>query len=124
MSALKMPTEHQEQKMFFSWCLSHADEYKGVNLIFAIPNGGNIDAIRGKNLKDEGLRAGVPDMFLPVAVGGHHGLFIEMKVRKGGKVSPKQKLWLKALQEQGFKAVVCEGFYQARKELIKYYENI
>jgi len=118
---LKNPTEHQEQKTFFAWCLRYSEDYDGINTIFSIPNGGNFDAIRGKLLKDEGLRAGIPDMFLPVARGVYHGLFIEMKVRKGGKVSDKQKLWLARLSKQGYKTTVCEGFGEARKTVMRYY---
>lgn len=97
--------------------------YKGINSIFSIPNSGNFDAIRGKLLKNEGLRAGVPDMFLPVACNNYHGLFIEMKIRKGGKVSPKQKEWMNVLSRQGYKTAVCEGFGEARKTVMGYYDE-
>lgn len=35
-------------------------------LLFAIPDGGRRDAVTGAHLKAEGVRAGVPDMFLAV----------------------------------------------------------
>ena len=52
--------------------------------------------------------AGVPDMFLPVAVTPHHGLYIELKTEKG-KVSAKQKDWQRALRQQGYASEICFG---------------
>lgn len=120
---LKLPTEHQEQKTFFAWCLRHCEEYEDLDSIYAIPNGGNRDAITGKHLKEEGLRAGIPDMFLPVARKGLHGLYVEMKTRKGGKISDKQAHWLKRLKRQGYQTTVCEGFGEARKTIMRYYDE-
>jgi len=53
-----------------------------------------------QKLKKEGVKRGIPDIFLPCARGGSHGLFIEMKARDG-KVSEEQAgvhklLWKKA----------------------------
>ena len=72
-------------------------------------------------LKMEGVRAGVPDLFLPVATGGKHGLFIEMKRTKGGTISPEQKDWLAHLNEQGYRAEVCKGFEAAKAVIQDYF---
>jgi hypothetical protein len=63
-------------------------------MLFAIPNGGaRHKAIAGK-LRAEGVRAGVPDICLPVPRGEYHGLFIELKRPKGGHVSEEQEAWI------------------------------
>ena len=58
-------------------------------IIFAIPNGGNRDAITGAILKREGALSGVADLFVMRSSGKWHGLFIEMKSGKG-KLSESQ----------------------------------
>ena len=121
MSNLKEPTEAQEQQAFFKWCLRNPEELVGLELIFAIPNGGLRDKVVANRMKLEGLRAGVPDMCLPIAKGGFNALYIEMKVRSGGTVSKLQKMWHDVLRGHGNKVVVCCGFKEARKAVIEYY---
>ena len=70
-------------------------------------------------MKGQGVRAGVPDLCLPVARGNEHGLFIELKVA-GGRVSDEQKKWLKALSGQGYRAAVCYGWMEAVKATCAY----
>ena len=94
--------EAQEQATVVEWC-----DWMGVP-IFHIPNGGFRNPREGRNLKLQGVRAGVPDLFIPVASGGFHGLFVEMK-KEGGRLSPKQREWLQLLNRQGYKAVSCIG---------------
>lgn len=119
-----LPTEHEEQSDVIAWFDIEYREYKA--LLFAIPNGTHLAGgprqrgIQASKLKREGQRNGVPDLMLPVPASGYHGLFIEMKRLKGGKVSPQQQKWIKYLNGAGYKAVVCAGAQQA-KESIKCY---
>ena len=71
-------------------------------------------------LKAEGVRSGVPDLFLAYPTPFAHGLFIEMKKRKGGRVSDSQKPFISELNEQGYKAVVCHGAEAAINEIKRY----
>lgn len=57
-----------------------------------------------------GVMGGFPDY---VVITNSQTLFIEMKKSKGGTVSDKQKAWIKALNESGLKAVVCNGYQEA-----------
>lgn len=52
-----------------------------------------------------------------------HGLYIEMKRKKGGSLSPSQKWWLAELEKQGYKAVRCNGFEAAADEIKKYLQE-
>lgn len=70
-------------------------------------------------LKAAGVKRGVPDISLPVARGGYHGLYIELKYDTG-RPTAEQKEWHDALIEQGYKAVFCWGFESAI-EVIKEY---
>ena len=89
--------------------------------IFHIPNGGSRNKIEAANLKKQGVRAGVPDLFIPVPRWSYHGMFIEMKAGKN-KTTLNQKKWLKLLAENGYIAHVCYGFDDARA-LIDWYFN-
>ena len=87
-----------------------------------------------KKKKKQGLTKGIPDIFLPVpiALDNHgfdmyYGLFIELKRADKSKsiISPEQKIILAALNNQGYKAVVCYGHKEvinAIKEYLCIYE--
>ena len=97
--------------------------YPELELLHAIPNGGRRDPIEAKHLKEQGVKAGVPDMFLPVAKSGYHGLYIEMKRRYGGVVSEDQKRWLGKLRIQRYKVEVCKGYMEAADLIEAYLEG-
>ena len=89
------------------------------NLLMHIPNGGNVGARNGKNLKAMGVRAGTPDYFLAYPSGKYHGLWIEMK-SETGRVSPEQKTAIEVLGKQGYLAVVCRSTDEARLTIEQY----
>lgn len=113
-------TEAEEQVLLFQWASHMALKYPAINLMFHIPNGGSRNLIEAKNLKKQGVKAGVPDIFLPVARGGFHGLFIEMKRSDGGRLSDAQADYIMKLRMQGYQALVCRGF-DAATSIIKAY---
>lgn len=120
-----MSDEHLEQVNIFNWVNEELQRqpprYSELALLFAVPNGGFRAKRTAALLKLEGVRPGVPDMWLPVARGGYHGLVIELKTQKG-RVSPEQKKWLEMLTAQGWKAVVCRGAAEA-VNTIRWYLN-
>lgn len=111
--------EASEQILLMQWCELNKNKYKGIDLIFAIPNGGTRHPREAANLKRQGVKAGVPDMFLPIANKKHNGLFIELKYGKN-KATEKQIEWLSKLNKQGYKALVCNGFEEAKKAIEDY----
>lgn len=88
-------------------------------LLFAIPNGGKRSAKTGYWMKQEGVRSGIPDLFLAFAVNEYHGLFIELKVGKG-KLTDKQKEKCFHLHQSGYAVSVCRTF-QEFMQVIKTY---
>ena len=94
------------------------------SLLFAIPNGGNRDAVTGAMLKAEGVRAGVPDLFLAVPRNGFAGLFVELKKPKGGRVSRSQTDMLAALSASGYKTAVCHGWEGAMACIAGYLQGL
>lgn len=126
------PSEHYEQVILFRWAEIEARssrfpqiEVGGrkmsvLDFMHAVPNGGKRSKKTAADLKLEGVRSGVPDISLPYPTSRHHGLYIEMKRKKGGKLSESQRKWLEYLNKAGYLAVVCKGEEQARYTIIKY----
>ena len=82
-----MQYEALEQEAVVKYC-----ELKRIP-IFAIPNGGKRNAKEAYFMKRTGVKAGVPDLCVPVAKKGYHGLYIEMKYGKN-KPTEAQEEWM------------------------------
>lgn len=118
-------SESQEQIDFIQWCNRNKSKHYKLDLIFAIPNGGKRHIVTASRMKSEGQKAGVPDLFLPVAIRDKnletsHGLFIEMKKTKGGVVSKEQKKWRDKLEGEGYRWEVAKGCEQAKAIICDY----
>ena len=113
--------EHAEQVALCRWWAMYARRI-GVaeSLLFAIPNGGRRDKTTGARLKAEGVRAGVPDMFLAVPRQNAPGLFLELKKQKGGRVSENQKTMHEALSQAGYPVCICRGWDEAKRAIEDY----
>jgi hypothetical protein len=59
-------SEDEEQILVINHCHSHEDPR--LAMIFAIPNAGRRSLNTGRKMKATGLKAGVPDLFLPIQV--------------------------------------------------------
>lgn len=118
----RIPTEAQEQTTLFKWTRYTRATYPELALLFHIPNEGARSTITGVHLRQQGMKKGVPDLFLPVARGEFHGLFIEMK-SKNGRPTAEQKWWLDRLRQQGYRAEVCYGCDEAIQVLEDYLDR-
>jgi VRR-NUC domain len=118
--AKRQDLEHEEQCSLITWATLQSKTVPELNLLFAIPNGGNRNIVTAVKLKKEGVRPGVPDLNLPVPRGLFHGLFIEMKKPKGGAVSADQRAWLFSLRANGYRAEVCNGWIEAKDLILDY----
>ena len=116
------PNESDEQIALFEWVGYQLKKYPELGLLYHIPNGGHRHATTARRLKAEGVKAGVPDVCLPVARGAYHGLYIEMKAGKN-KPTQNQERWLNALDEQGYYTAVCVGWEVAAAIILKYLEG-
>lgn len=112
--------EGQEQAALMSELqLRYPDVYK---LIYHVPNGGHrVKAVAAK-LKGQGVKAGVPDLVLPMARGGYFGLYIEFKAKPpyDAPVSASQDAYLQQLIAQGYLAIVCRGGIDAVEAIRAY----
>ena len=80
-----------------------------------IPNEGKRSAAYAAQMKR------FPDLFIPVAASGFHGLFIELKRDRRAKATEPQKAWLDFLNKEGYRAAVCHGSQEAMKEIENYF---
>lgn len=110
------PTEHDLQVQCLRWLRA---AYRDV-LCYAIPNGGQRNAIVAAKLKEEGATAGIPDMHIPIPKGDYASLYIEMKNGKAGRLSEHQKEMIQRLQAYGNKVVVCRTFDEFKREIEEY----
>lgn len=115
------PLETYEQQKLITWVDTfHMDKSQ---YLFAIPNGGSRHPAEAVRLKAEGVRPGVLDLFFYQPRGGYHGLFIEMKRRRGSTsvVSGGQRGFIDRARKQGYFCAVCWGFDEARAALETYW---
>ena len=114
-------SEHSLQAACVAWAKLSADAPRKAKLIFAIPNGGKRGIITAIKLKAEGVTAGIPDLCLPVARGGFHALYIEMKTETG-TVSESQHKMRTAFEAEGNAVLVIRSFEEFQAA-IRFYLN-
>lgn len=114
MTSTLYPSEHMEQVAFVRWWNDNIN-----HLIFAIPNGDKRAISVAKRLKDEGVTAGVPDLFCPA-----FSLWVEMKRIKGGNISKEQLEIHKYLKEIGHTVIIGYGANDAINKFKSIYNNL
>jgi hypothetical protein len=112
-------SEATEQEALITWCGWQQPKHPELKLIYHVPNGGSRNALEAANLKRQGVKAGVPDLCLPVPKNGFHGLYIEMKYGRN-KTTEQQKEWLEELAAQGYFTAVCYGAEEAERLIASY----
>jgi hypothetical protein len=115
-------SEHDNQVALFEWARVSINTYPELSNMFAIPNGGARHIGVAIKLKKEGVKRGVPDIFLAVPNHKHHGLFIELK-HGSNKLTDEQKAWREKLELENYKHVTCKSWIEASEEIKKYLEH-
>ncbi len=111
--ALK-PSEDEIQQVVVDYC-----ELLQIPCVH-IPNEGKRSLAYAQKLKRMGLQKGFPDLFIPKARKGFHGLFIELKTDKTSRPSNEQKQWIFNLNTDGYSAHVCYGAEEAIEKIKEY----
>jgi hypothetical protein len=116
-------SESSEQSAVITWAGMNEYRFPQLRWLYSSLNGIPIPASKATRariigrMKAEGMKAGVPDLFLPVARHGYHGLFIEMKRSDGGVLSELQKEFMQFADENGYLDKVCHGYEEAVESL-------
>jgi len=119
MRNFRLDDESGHQEALFSWAAYQQGRMPELEYLHHVPNGGSRNTLEAANLKRQGVKAGVPDLCLPVARNGFHGLYIEMKYGKN-KTTENQKEWLEELTAQGYFTAVCYGAEEAERIIARY----
>jgi len=130
----KSESEAAHQSALFAWVALNLSNWPDLWGLHHIPNGGargdspKSRMIQGAKLKAQGTKPGVADLFLPVARGSWHGLYIEMKepgkrpkksTSKGG-LSDEQIEFRDFVLNRGYGYAVCYTWVEAKDVLINY----
>lgn len=120
--------EYLDQQALFAWWANwHRTRGLADVQLFAIPNGGLRSLRTAARLKKEGVKAGVPDVFLAVPTARHGGLFIEMKRDAShgskGRLSEAQKVALLVFEQAGYATCVAYGWKAAVAAIERYLEE-
>lgn len=118
---MPVPTEHEEQVALFVWLERMEWLEPRLRWTFAVPNGGARHPAVAVKLKAEGVKPGVLDVWNPCPVGDYHGLVIENKRVKGGRVEPEQRAWIDALVRMGWRVEVCKGWVEGARVFVDYF---
>jgi VRR-NUC domain len=118
--------EQKEQEALCKWLT-----LKNIQFIH-FKNGGSLNSriidgkrisLEGAKFKRMGVKSGIPDLFIPKPTLQYHGLFIEMKRKNGGKLTPEQQWWLEFLNRQNYLAVSCNGWEKAQYIIETYFRK-
>ena len=114
-----MPSsEHQEQVALFQILSRYERKYPILKWVHAIPNGGHRHIRVAMRMKAEGVKAGVWDIFVPVAVDEYAGMYIEMKW-DGNKLTANQKMF-RSVVGNAYKWAVCYSAEEACRAIGEY----
>lgn len=102
-------SEATDQMALFEWAERLSGRVPELVLLLHIPNGEKRDKATAARLKAMGVRAGIPDILLPIPNEHYHGLWIELKTTRG-TVKPEQLEWHRQLREQGYMVCVCRSW--------------
>jgi hypothetical protein len=116
-------SEYEHQVQVFEWAEMMSVQRPELKLLNASLNGVRLTIGQAMKAKRAGMRAGYPDIFLPIRRGIYSGLFIELKKTGGKKPGPEQEKWLEALSEQGFDTYCCKGSMAAISTIESYLNN-
>lgn len=127
-----MRTEHEEQALVVQWAKLNERRFPELQMLYAIPNGGDRHPAVAARLKATGTKKGVPDLCLAVPRSGFHSLYLEMKRRKPRrtktkglrfdrtKTSPEQDEWIAGLRAVGHAVRVCWSAEEAQDVIERY----
>ena len=121
---IDLSTEDGHQYAVMLWAAQESVRAKWPELarLYHIENERRCSPQEAARRRRMGVKRGVPDLCLPVARGGYHGLYIELKTPTG-RTTVEQRWWLGNLNADGYCAFPCYGWKQARDLLLWYLEG-
>lgn len=116
---VKHPTENEIQAAYFKWVDIRKRTVPELELVFHIPNGSHKSPRARQIFKAIGLKAGVPDVLVPVEGESGLSLWIEFKSKKG-RVSDEQEQWHSRLRLYGHDVAICRDWAEAANKTLEH----
>lgn len=122
-----LPTESQEATSLIQW--AHVRKHNGFrlsSLLLMIPNGVKLGGtvqqrcMTMARLKSQGFRVGISDYLLAIPIAPYAGLWVELKRRHLSVTSPEQTQFQLDMIAQGYQAVICRGWEEAKAQIDAY----
>jgi hypothetical protein len=115
------PTEHQEQTRLFDLAKLQALRFHALHSQFAIPNRAQGTFAAATMMRKEGMKKGVPDIVFPLARGGYHSLYIELKrVNATPSDTTLDQLWWHGRLRAQCNCVCVKGFEAAKETVLRH----
>nr|WP_286009644.1 VRR-NUC domain-containing protein [Salinicola sp. S1-1-2] len=118
--------EGQEQTRLMLWLRGEFNRGTAVGPAhehaYAVPNGGSRHGLEAAKMKQQGVRSGVSDLVIPIARGGYHGLYLELKATppRDADLAESQRVWLARMEAAGYCAKLALGIEQAQAVIREY----
>jgi hypothetical protein len=115
-------SEHDIQSTFIAEMRLRAKIDPRLAWVHSIPNAARRGYVTRCRMLDEGLRAGVADVFLPCPSGQYHGLYIEFKAGRN-TCTAEQVAFGEYAQAAGYGWVVARNVDEAVTAVERYLES-
>ena len=113
--------EDTQQALLFRWLRVHRWQNRPLaDYAWHTPNGGKRNLREAARFKLMGVKPGVPDVTLAIAMGSYHGLYIELKATESGTCTQNQLDVAAMLIAQGYRVDVCHGWREAAATINDY----
>lgn len=112
-------SEHAFQAAVIAECDQRAILQLEYGLIYAIPNG----QYRPGQRQEAGIRAGMPDLCLPVARGGSHALYLELKIGRNKPTTGQIEIMSRMRMEGNLCFVVWDSLSEVMGLIEDYLES-
>ena len=114
-SKQKSRLEKYEQKDLNFHCKHQFPEHYDSCFHIINESGKSGSAQYGAELNARGRKSGVPDWFVMVPIGKHHGLIVELKreYKKDGRPTPAEISFMQRQESLGYKCIIAYGFRAA-----------
>lgn len=118
-------SERQHQRTLFQWWryVGYRKYRLPLNALYKNVNEGKRSIVLGAQLKEEGLRKGLPDITLAVPRNHYGALYIELKTLKG-KATKAQLDFISDLKKCGNAAHICYGWEEAKQCIEDYLDGM
>lgn len=114
--------EEDLHRACFEWVELMQPQHPILRWLFHSPGGGKRPRGEAGKLKGMGTKPGVPDFLLPRSHRSWTGLAVELK-SETGRLSPDQKEWLDAFNQDGYVTAVCRTFDEFRAVVMHFLQG-